>query len=95
MTRAQLKKIIEEEIIKEFGGVASRLASAGIAYSQGNAPDAPGKRKVKKTPKKKPDCFDRKDFDSKSQCIQTTQKKSEESADAIVAKVLRDEGEIE
>lgn len=44
----------------------------------------------------KENCFSEKytTFKGKSKCIQRTQGKSEESANAIVAKVLRDKGEI-
>ena len=43
---------------------------------------------------KKKDCFNRKDFDSKSKCIEDEKNMPEKSADAYVAKVLRDKGEI-
>jgi len=43
---------------------------------------------------KKKDCFGRKDFDSKSKCIEDKKDMPEKSADAYVAKVLRDKGEI-
>jgi regulator of replication initiation timing len=43
---------------------------------------------------KKTDCFSRKTFDGKSKCIQKTKDFGEERANAYVASVLRDMGEI-
>ena len=98
MTRFQLKKIIEQELIKEFGspgspgGLAGYLGAVRSKEEEDDVPDWTMLKKYEEDKKK--DCFDEEDFESKSQCIQRTQKKSKESADAIVAKVLRDKGEI-
>ena len=94
MTKAKLKKIIEQELIKEFGNLGGRAFNLG-AIRDKDEDDVPDYTMLKKYEEdKKKNCFDEEDFESKSQCIQRTQKKSKESADAIVAKVLRDKGEI-
>jgi len=93
MTKAKLKKIIEQELIKEFGNIGGRASNLG-AIRDKDEDDVPDWTMLKKYEEdKKKDCFDEEDFESKSQCIQNTQNKSEKSANAIVAKVLRDKGE--
>ena len=95
MTKGQLKKIIEQELLKEFGGKAGGLAAAaaeGVKDYEDDMPDYTNLKKYEEDKKK--DCFDEDDFKSKAQCVKNTQKVSEKAASAIVAKVLRDKGEI-
>jgi hypothetical protein len=95
MTRSKLKKIIEQELIKEFGLSGGRVQGLGSLRDKEEEEDVPDYTQLKRYEEdKKKDCFDEEDFESKSHCIQNTQNKPEKSADAIVAKVLRDKGEI-
>ena len=50
--------------------------------------------KVRILKEKKKDCFQEKDFDSKSQCIQSQKGFDEKRGNAYVASVLRDKGEL-